>query len=110
MPYTRRCARVATVDPPTYDAGVGAWSLTARTVAEAMSSGLRRSGTGVDETAALRDLDDRLRPVPQPDGSRVAERERRLRLATSRGPRDGRENTGRRLTASQLEGVLQRFP
>ena len=36
---------------------------------------------GRDEAAALRDLDDRLRGVPQPNGSRMAERERRFRLA-----------------------------
>ena len=34
----------------------------------------------MDEAAALRNLDDRLRSVPQPNGSRMAERERRLRL------------------------------
>ena len=35
----------------------------------------------MDETAVLRDLDNRLRGVRQPDGSRMAERERRIRLA-----------------------------
>jgi hypothetical protein len=39
------------------------------------------SGSGEDEAAALRDLDDRLRGAPQPDGSRMDELRRRLRLA-----------------------------
>jgi hypothetical protein len=39
------------------------------------------AGTGEDETAALRDLDDRLRGVPKPDGTRLDELRRRLRLA-----------------------------
>jgi hypothetical protein len=39
------------------------------------------TGTGEDETAALRDLDDRLRGVPKPDGGRMDEMRRRMRLA-----------------------------
>src|SRR4051794_9602808 len=65
------------------------------------------TGTGVDETAALRTLDDRLRGVPQPDGSRMAERERRFRLAYMTGPSRGhREKAGRGLTESELDGVV----
>ena len=83
-----------TVGPPTFDPGVPGWSVTARTVA---ANRLKRAqtvtGTGVDEVAALRNLDDRLRGVPQPNGSRMAERERRIRLAYSRVPRNGRART-----------------
>jgi hypothetical protein len=82
-----------TVGPPTFDPGVPGWSITARTVA---ASRLRRpqtvTGTGADETAALRALDDLLRDVPQPEGSRMAERKGRLRLAHVDAPSRGRGN------------------
>src|SRR6476646_5950861 len=85
-----------TVGPPTFDPGVAGWSVTARTVA---ASRLKRpetvTGTGVDETAALRNLDDRLRGVPQPNGSRMAERERRIRLAHIEGAESWSRETGR---------------
>ena len=68
------------------------------------------TGTGVDETAALRNLDDRLRGVPQPNGSRMAERERRIRLAYLEGAEEwSREVAGRGLTEGELEGVMRRF-
>ena len=100
-----------TVGPPTFDPGVPGWSVTARSVA---SSRLKPpqtvTGTGVDETAALRNLDDRLRGVPQPNGSRMAERERRIRLAYLEGAEEwSRETTGRGLTEGELEGVVRRF-
>ncbi len=64
----------------------------------------------MDETAALRNLDDRLRGVPQPDGSRMAERERRIRLAYLEGAEEwSRESTGRGLSAGELVGVIRRF-
>ena len=54
------------------------------------------SGTGEDETTALRDLDDRLRGVPKPDGGRIDELRRRLRLAYIKGPEDwSREHAAR---------------
>src|SRR6476620_9832420 len=71
-----------TVGPPTFDPGVPQWSVTARSVAYSrLKPPQTVTGTGVDETAALRNLDERLRGVPQPNGSRMAERERRIRLA-----------------------------
>jgi hypothetical protein len=80
-----------TVGPPTYDPGVPGWSVTARSVAYSRSTPPQTvTGTGVDETAALRNLEDRLRGVPQPNGSRMAECERRIRLAYLEGPRNGR--------------------
>lgn len=55
------------------------------------------TGTGVDETAALRNLDDRLSGVPQPNGSRMAERECRILLAYLEGAEGwSRETTGAR--------------
>src|SRR6478736_305954 len=53
-------------------------------------------GTGETETAALRDLDDRLRGVPKPDGTRMEERERRFRLTYLAGAEESsRERLGR---------------
>ena len=100
-----------TVGPPTYDPGVPGWSVTARSVASSRRKPPQTvTGTGEDETAALRALDDRLRGVPQPNGSRMAERERRIRLAYLEGAEEwSRETTGRGLTEGELEGVVRRF-
>jgi hypothetical protein len=54
------------------------------------------SGTGENETAALRDLDDRLRGVPKPGGTSLDPLRRRLRLAYVDGAETWtRENLGR---------------
>ena len=46
----------------------------------------------------------------QPNGSRMAERERRIRLAYLAGAESwSRETTGRGLAESELEGVVRRF-
>ena len=64
---------------------------------------LRPSQGQAPETAALRNLDDRLRGVPQPNGSRMAERERRLRLPLLDGAELwSRETSGRGLTEGEL--------
>jgi hypothetical protein len=69
------------------------------------------TGTGDDETAALRDLDDRLRGIPKPDGTRMDELRQRLRLAYIEAAEEWtRDNVGRGLTGHELEGVLTRFP
>jgi hypothetical protein len=99
------------VGPPTYDPGVPGWSVSANS---GDYSRHRRpvtvTGTGVDETASLRALDDRLRGVPQPNGSRMAERERRIRLAYLEGAEAwSRETTGRALSEDELDGVVRRF-
>ena len=101
-----------TVGPPTFDPGVSAYSVTARTVAAGRGKPPATvTGTGPDEAAALRDLDDRLRGVPQPEGSRMAERERRIRLAYLGGAEEhSRETLGRGLTEDELEGVIRRMP
>jgi hypothetical protein len=68
------------------------------------------SGTGEDETAALRDLDDRLRGVPQPDGNRMDELRRRLRLAYVDGAEEWtRANIGRSMGESELAGVIEHY-
>ena len=68
------------------------------------------TGTGDDATAALRDLDDRLRGVPKPDGGRMDELRRRLRLAYVDGAEEwARENVGRRLTTDELGRVIGRY-
>ena len=68
------------------------------------------TGTGEDETAALRALDDRLRGVPQPDGGRMDELRRRLRFANADGAEEwSRQNAGRNLTDDELSGVLERY-
>ncbi|MCU0483243.1 MAG: hypothetical protein MUC54_03075 [Chloroflexi bacterium] len=69
------------------------------------------SGTGVDGVAALRDLDDRLRGVPKPSGTRLEELARRLRPVYVEGAEEeSRRREGRGLTAEELEGVLWRYP
>ena len=68
------------------------------------------SGTGEDEAAALRDLDDRLRGVPQPDGSQMDALRRRLRLAYVQGAEGWtKTNVGRRLTRDELGRVIGRY-
>src|SRR3954466_6568597 len=92
-----------TVGPPTYDPGVPGWSVTARSVAYSPRRPPQTvRGTGDTETAALRALDDRLRGVPQPNGSRMAERERRIRLAYLSGAEQHSRNAlGRGLTEDE---------
>jgi hypothetical protein len=48
--------------------------------------------------------------VPQPNGSEMEARQRRIRLAYLEGAEEwSRENTGRALTEAELEGVVGRF-
>jgi hypothetical protein len=101
-----------TVGPPTYDPGISAWSVTGRSKVPGRGKPpVTVTGTGPDETAALRDLDDRLRGVPQPDGSRMEERERRYRQAYVTGAEEwSRERLGRGLSQDELERVIRRLP
>ena len=72
---------------------------------------VRVMGTGEDELAALRDLDDQLRGVPRPDGGRMDELRRRLRLAYLDGAEDWtRAERGRGMTAEETARVLGRYP
>ncbi len=68
------------------------------------------SGTGEDEAAALRDLDDRLRGVPKPNGTRLDELRRRLRLVYVDGAEEWtRQNVGRAMTRDELGRVIGRY-
>jgi hypothetical protein len=68
------------------------------------------SGIGEDETAALRDLDERVRGVPNPDGTRLEDLRRRLRFAYVEGAEEwARRNGGRGLAGDELVRVIARF-
>lgn len=99
------------VGPVTYDPGLPACSVSARGPHPGRGKAPPTvSGRGVDEAAALRDLDDRLRGVPKPDGGRMDELRRRLRLAYIEGAEVwSREHTGRPLTTDELSRVVTRF-
>jgi hypothetical protein len=106
------------VGPITFDPGairpdglMGAFSVTARGPHPGRGKApVTVSGTGEDETAALRDLDDRLRGVPKPNGTRLDELRRRLRFAYVDGAEEWtRQNVGRGLTRDELGGVIGRY-
>jgi hypothetical protein len=99
------------VGPVTYDPGRHAFSVTARGPHPGRGKApVTVSGTGEDEAAALRDLDDRLRGVPKPDGTRLDELRRRLRFAYVDGAEEWtRANAGRGLTRDELGRVIGRY-
>jgi len=77
-----------------FDPGVPAFSVTARGPHPGRGKAPATvSGTGEDETAALRDLDDRLRGVPKPGSTRLDELRRRMRLAYIEGAEEYRGST-----------------
>jgi hypothetical protein len=100
------------VGPPTYDSGRHAWSVTAHGPLPGRGKAPEMvTGAGVDEVAALRDLHDRLRGVPKPDGGRLEELNRRLRHAYVAGAEEQAQGAeGRGLTADELERVLGHYP
>lgn len=106
------------VGQPSYDPGIlradgyrGAWSVTARGPHPGRGKVPQTvTGTGIDAAAALRALDDRLRGVPQPDGSRMDALRRRLRLAYVEGAEEWTAaNAGRRPTTDELGRVIGRY-
>lgn len=99
------------VGPVTLDPGARQWIITARGPHPGRGKAPQTvSGTGADEIAALRDLDDRLRGVPKPDGGQMDALRRRLRLAYVDGAESwSRENVGGPLTGGELERVLGRY-
>jgi hypothetical protein len=101
-----------TVGPVVYDPGVPGWSVTARSLAHSPGQPpVKVTGTGTRRNGALRALDDRLRGVSQPNGSRMAERERRFRLAYLEEVEErSREALGRALSDDELKRVVRRFP
>jgi len=88
------------VGPVTYDPGRHAWSVTAHGPLPGRGKAPQvAAGTGEDEVASLRDLDDRLRGLPKPDGRRMEELSRRLRRTFVAGAEeDSRRRLGRGLT------------
>jgi hypothetical protein len=99
------------IGPPSYSPAYRAWSVTA--VGPHPGRGKQpttASGTGEDETAALRDLDDRLRGVPKPAGSNLDALRARLRLAYIEGAEYwSRRELGRGLTTDELKHVTSRY-
>lgn len=95
------------VGPPTFDPGEGHWSVTARSGTRGRGKPpICVSGTGETPEAALRALDDLLRGVPKPDGTKLDELRRRLRLAYVQGAFEGWAD----MTAEDLERVIARAP
>jgi hypothetical protein len=107
------------VGPPTYDPGVvrtdgqlGAFSVTARGPHPGRGKHPETvTGTGEDEVSALRDVEDQLLDVPQPDGGRMNALRRRLRLAYVEGGAEawGINNRGRIPTSEELGRAIERF-
>lgn len=89
----------------------GTWSVTAlRRARGRLATPQTVTGTGPDEVAALRDLDDQLRGVPKPDGTALDAMRRRLRLAYLQGAEDWtRQELGRGMTAEEAGRVVERF-
>lgn len=68
------------------------------------------TGTGADEIEALQDLVDALSGIPTPNGGRMDELRRSLRLAYVDGAEEWtRQNVGRSMTPDELAGVLERY-
>jgi hypothetical protein len=69
------------------------------------------TGTGDTETDALRDLDERERGVPKPDGTRMDELRQRTRLAYVEGAEETWQRLeGRPMTADELGRIIDRAP
>lgn len=98
------------IGKPSYDPSRRAWSVTAWGPRRGSSrTPPSVTGIGEAEVAALRDLDRRLRAVPQPN---VAGKElsQRLRLAFVDGAEAAAlEHLGRRLTRDELGLVIERY-
>ncbi|HEX7948887.1 MAG TPA: hypothetical protein VF494_00955 [Candidatus Limnocylindrales bacterium] len=101
------------VGEPSLTPGPGVWSVSA---IDARTTGRGRiprsvTGTGDTDAAALLDLNDRLRGVSKPDGTRLDELRRACRLAYLSGAEDfSRSFFSRPLTNLELAGVVARFP
>jgi hypothetical protein len=89
----------------------GTWSVTAlRRPRGRLATPQTVTGTGADEVSALRDLDDRLRGVPKPDGTAMDALRRRLRLAYVEGAEDwAREELRRSWVARSHYSGLSRL-
>jgi hypothetical protein len=96
---------------PSYDPERRAWAVTAWGPPRGRAHAPQGvTGTGDDESAALADLDVRLRSIPTSHSSRKEELRRRLMLAYIEGAEAcSREHSGRSLTGDELERVLMDF-
>jgi hypothetical protein len=96
---------------PTYDAGRGAWSVTASGPGVAGGEPSQSvTGSGRSEAAALRDLDSRLRGVPRPSRARIDALRYQLRLAyVDTAEAFSRENFDRGLTTKELARIIRRY-
>jgi hypothetical protein len=96
----------------TYDPDRCAWSVTAHGPHPGRGKAPQTvTGTGEDEVATLRNLDDRLRGVPKPDGGRLDELRRRLRLAYVQGAEEWSEReSGQPLSGDALACIASRYP
>jgi len=96
---------------PSFDPERRVWVVTAW--GPRLGSGSTRqsvSGSGEDQAAALRDLDDRLRGVPKPNSEREEELSRRLRMAYVDGAEAfSRETLDRGLTSDELGRVIRGY-
>jgi hypothetical protein len=97
---------------PSYHQERGDWTVSA---VNERSTGRRKraeafTGTGETEIAALRDLDDRLRGVPPPDGTAIYRMRGRLRLSYVQGAGDWTQRElGRPMSGEELERVAKRY-
>jgi hypothetical protein len=100
------------VGRPSFDPERGAWVVTAWGPSRGRSRTPQSvSGMGEDEAAALRDLNDRLPRVPEPNGRRIEELRRRLRKAYVDGAEAlARETFDRGLTTDELGRIIGRYP
>lgn len=101
-----------TVGRPSFDPGARAWLISAvppdRGRAKIPAS---LSGRGNDEVAAIRDLDARLRGERTDGPRKLGELRATMRMAYLAGAEGwSRAKLGRGLTASELAGVIARFP
>ena len=100
------------VGRPSFDRERGAWVVTAWGPTRGRSRTPQSvSGMGEDEAAALRDLNDRLPGVPDPNRRRTEELGRRLRKAYVDGAEAfARETFDRALRTDELERIIGRYP
>ena len=99
------------VGPVTHDPGLPGWTVTARSrkTGRGGKPPDTITGQGEDELAALTYLALKLRELDRAD--RMADMERRARLAYYRGAQDGSfEATGAPMTSEVQDRVIERYP
>ena len=99
------------IGKPSYDPERAPWSVTAWGPQPGRGEARQAViGTGDTPVAALRDLDDRLRSATKPNGGRMDELRRQLRMAYVDGAEAlAREAFDRGLTEDELGRVIERY-